>query len=161
MKHWMVYLATALTLVIAGQRPFTAWDVGRLRPAQTLCVSLESGRVVLRTDSGDLGRGGDWAGAMEDLESAAPGRIFLGTVDFLLLEDSAQALLPELLRLDNLNPGCELCRVSHIPDLETAGQYLTAHRPESNLRRIRGEDLPLARLVLQEEGRYGLVQPGN
>jgi len=159
-KHGAVYFVLTMAIVLAGGLPFSNHDVGRLQPVETLAVRMEAGRVVLETDAGDMGTGDTWAAAMENMKATAPGSVFLGTVSFLLLDDNAVELLPVILEQQELNPGCSLCRARVGMELEPAGAYLRAHEPEMNLRLARAGagELPW---LLEEDGRYLLVQPGD
>lgn len=160
MKHWLVYLCLTAAVVATGSLPFTSSDVGQLRPVQTIALSVQGGRVVVQTDTGDRGMGDSWPAAWSDLTGTAPGAIFVGTAGFLLLEESAAGLLPQLLEDRALSPNCALCQISEAVDLTTAGEFLTAHTPAVTLRTARAEPGPLPKLTV-EDGRYRLVQPGN
>lgn len=165
MKHWLIYLLLTAGIVLTGSLPFTSHDVGELRPVQTVLVQMQEDWVILETDTGDSGIGKSWDAAMEDLMAKASGTVFIGTASFLLLEGNAVQLLPELAYKTDLNPGCGLCVMQIIPDLEMAGEYLNAHEPDWDLRRLRtalaaGEDVLLPELT-SAEGRYLLVQSEN
>lgn len=165
MKHGLIYLLLAAGVVLTGSLPFVSHDVGELRPVQTALVRVEGDQVVLETDMGDVGTGAGWDAAMADLKAKAPGTVFFGTASFLLLEEKALGLLPELSQKTELNPGCALCLATAGMDLEAAGEYLDAHEPGWDLARLRqaqaaGEPVTLPRLAVTE-GRYLLVQPGN
>ncbi len=160
MKHWLAYLCLTAVVVATGNLPFTSSDVGQLRPVQTIALSIQADQVVVQTDTGDRGIGDSWPTAWADLVLTAPGTIFVGTAGFLLLEESATGLLPQLLEDQALSPNCALCQVSEAVDLTTAGEFLTAHTPDMTLRTARAESGPLPKLMV-EDGRYCLVQPGN
>lgn len=165
MKHGPIYLLLAAGVVLTGSLPFVSHDVGELRPVQTALVRVEGAQVILETDMGDVGTGAGWDAAMADLKAKAPGTVFFGTASFLLLEEKALGLLPELSQRTELNPGCALCLAPVGMDLEAAGEYLDAHEPGWDLARLRqaqaaGEPVTLPRLAVTE-GRYLLVQPGN
>lgn len=160
MKHGVIYMVLTAAVILTGSLPFSNHDVGKLQPVETLAVAVEKGTVVLETDAGDRGAGSTWEAAMENLKATAPGSVFLGTVSFLLLDDSALELLPVILTRQEINPACSLCLGRRGMDLEAAGAYLRAHEPEKNLRLMRAEGGALPRL-LEEDGRYLLVQPGN
>ena len=97
LKHWLVYLCLTAVVVATGNLPFTSSDVGQLRPVQTIALSIQADQVVVQTDTGDRGIGDSWPTAWADLVLTAPGTIFVGTAGFLLLEESATGLLPQLL----------------------------------------------------------------
>lgn len=156
MKKTVIYLVLTLALILTGNLPFAPADPGQLRPVETLLVSWGEG-VTVTTDGGDRGRGSSWQAAVENLEERAPGRIFQGTVSFLLLEPGAEELLPEILAPDALNPGCGVCRVAGRADAEQAGIYLRSHQPEVDLRAIRAGERTLP-VLLCTDGGYLIVQ---
>ena len=165
MKRELIYLLLAAGVIFSGGLPFVSRDVGELRPVQTALIRMEEERVILETDLGDRGIGTDWSSAMADLEAKAPGAVFIGTANFLLLEDGASALLPELAKQTELNPGCALCLAPAEVDLEAVSLYLNTHEPDWNLDRLRqaqaaGEPVELPRLT-EVDGGYLLVQPGD
>lgn len=161
MKHWVIYIVLTAAVVLTGSLPFANHDVGKLVPVDVLAVSVWGEQVVLKTDVGDSGRGESWQEALENLKATAPGTVFLGTAGYLLLDDSAMELLPELLEQRSLNPGCALCRAPWGMDLEGAGKYLGAHEPEVNLQKLRGDRGLTLPVLREQDGRYLLVQPGN
>lgn len=160
MKHGVIYMVLAAVVIFTGSLPFSNHDVGKLQPVETMAVWMEADAVVLETDAGIRGEGQTWEAAMENMKATAPGSVFLGTVSFLLLDSSALELLPVILTRQEINPACSLCLGEKGMDLEAAGTYLRAHEPEKNLRLMRAEGGTLPRL-LEENGRYLLVQPGN
>ena len=165
MKRELIYLLLAAGVIFSGGLPFVSRDVGELRPVQTALIRMEEEQVILETDLGDRGIGTDWSSAMADLEAKAPGAVFIGPASFLLLEDGASALLPELAKQTELNPGCALCLAPAEVDLEAVSLYLNAHEPDWNLDRLRqaqaaGEPVELPRLT-EVDGGYLLVQPGD
>lgn len=157
MKRSILYIIVSLGLVLTGHLPFASCDVGGLRPVEVLMVSTEGG-VVLRTDTGDMGRGESWDAALENLKATAPGTVFEGTVSFLILDAGAKDLLPELLARQDLNPGCGVCCGNGQLDPEQAAAYLRAHEPDTDLRGLRAgrEDVPV---LLEKEGRLFLAKP--
>lgn len=158
-KRTILYLSLVLALILGGQLPFRAQDVGELRPAEALVLSAAEGQLYLVTDAGDRGSGPDLEAAMEDLKASAPGVVFHGTVRYLLLEDSALSRLPELAENRELNPACALCRVPSGTDPEAAAAYLRAHPPETDLRLLRAEPETILPRLRFWEGRFSLVQP--
>lgn len=87
--------ALILAWLILGT-PFPSGNVADLTPVEILCLSRENGDVLAVCDGGVAARGQDVADAVENLHDAAPGRLFLGTVDtvvFANLTPEADALL--------------------------------------------------------------------
>src|SRR5699024_12403451 len=63
--------------------------------------------------------GDSWPTAWADLVLTAPGTIFVGTAGFLLLEESATGLLPQLLEDQALSPNCALRSEEHTSELQS------------------------------------------
>lgn len=135
LRRWILYIAAAGALVLAGEMPFQQSDVGRLLPVETSLFYIEDGQVCLETDLGLRGRGADLESALADLERSAPGVVFYDTGNYILLHGSAAGLLPELTELPRLRGSCVLCRTAERDlDLTAAGEYLEAHDPGFTLR---------------------------
>ncbi len=150
MKHWMIYLIIVLSLVVTGELPFQAHDVGTLRPVEVVLAQMEHGKIFLSTDTGDKGTGNTWQEALDDMKERAPGSIFLGTAGFLLIENLE--ILPEIMKQNLFNPSCGVCYVEDPVDLTDAGAYLRAHEPEANLRLLRTGEVELPQLRVEDGG---------
>lgn len=158
LKHGIIYGLLTLAVILTGSMPFTGQDVAKLHPVETILAESTSGQVRLTTDTGDSGTGESWLQAVEDMEKASTGIIFQGTVTYILLDH--ENLLPALLENKSLNPNTMVCLAEGEINPAEAGVYLTTHRPESSLRRIRaGEVTQLPRLI-GRDGRYDL-ETGN
>ncbi len=162
MKHWKIYLAAGAAVILAGALPFQNQDIGKLQPVETALIWMERDAICMTTDTGDSGLGNTWQQTRKNLEDTAPGAVFYGTGSFLLIDESAQGLLPVLAEDDTFSPTCALCLVqAEEIDLETVGKYLSAHQPAYTLRSLRAalqadEPVQLPRLT-QAGGRYLLV----
>ncbi len=131
MKRWLLY-ALALGAIIAfGISPFTATDVGKLRPVEVVRLSQKGSQVYLQTDTGDMGAGENVDAALENLKASTAGEIFLETADHLLLEPGSEKWLKSIAVY--LRPSCSICWQSGELELEEAAKYLSAHRPQITL----------------------------
>ena len=148
---WMIPLLAILLIAALGWLPFQGTDVATLEPAEALYVSFEE-QVLVETDGGWYGRGETVEQAIADLKESAPGQVFLQTVDYLLIQQGSEELLPAL--YTHLRSGCSVCRVEEKPDLEIASAYLRTHRPEMTLQHYRAgkKDIPI--LIMKEDRAY-------
>ncbi len=153
MKHSIIYSIMLVGVIVLGAVPFSGYDVGKLHPVRIIAAERDRGVVYLTTDTGDMGVGATWQKAMENMEKTSAGTIFQGTVTFLILED--ERLLEEVLSNDALSPNCVVCLGGEISDLEAAGKFLAAHKPDSSLISLRAENRELPRLE-EKEGRFVL-----
>lgn len=156
-RRWVIYSLLALALAGLGEMPFQERDVGRLLPVETSLIWMEDGQVAIETDLGLKGRGDTLEKAVENLRERAPGVVFYDTGEYILLHDSALSLENTLAEQEFLRGSCALCRVSGKEmDLQAAGAYLSANRPELTLRQVaaaaaQGETVELPLLCWEEE----------
>lgn len=153
MKRWIAYGVGILLL--SWLSPARGTDVAELQPVELMMVSVENENVVLETDTNDVGKGENLERALENLKESAPGSIFLDTVEFLVVQDSAAEYLPQL--IDLLRPGTTGCFTAERIDPEKAAEYLSAHKPSVTLRAVRYESGMLP-LLNELEGRFELVE---
>lgn len=147
MKRSILWIAAALLAASWVSRKGT--DVGKLIPVQLLQVYMEEERIVLETDTGDLGRGDTLEEALNDLKATVSGMIFLDTADYLLVTEETTASLSSLASI--LRPGTEVCIVHEPVDGEKAAEYLEAHAPKSPMLRIRAGTGKIPVLYWEEE----------
>ena len=129
-------------------------DVAKLRPVQTLWVSVASEGIVLRTESGNVGVGADFAAALADMEAASASRIFYQTAEYLLVTREALTQIDQASKF--LRPSCVLCLTEGEPVLDLAAQFLEEHGAKTTLQQHRadGRKLPV---LMTREGRMNLV----
>ncbi len=155
MKHWSWYLAALLLVAALGGKPFAGTDAAKLQPVQVVQVLVENDLVLVQTDTGDSGAGRTLALAFDQLEQTTPGYVFLDTAQYLLVQEEAKALLPQLCAY--LRPGCGVCAVTAEADLKAVAKYLSAHPLPVSLRTWRAGEKDLPRLVVNGEGRMLLA----
>jgi len=133
-KKWL-YLAGALAAVaILSRLPHPARDIAELKPVRAVYLRMESGKLVIETDTGDRGTGQSLSEAAADMKARADGEIFLDTAEFLLM-DPGVPVTEDFFTL--LRPDCKVAAVSVPPDLKTIPDYLTAHPPKTTLAKLR------------------------
>lgn len=148
MKGWIALTLATLAVAFLGGRGNTGTEIARLRPVEVLQVERSDGLVCLKTDMGDSGVGEDVKAASEDLLEGAPGEVFLDTAEYLLVDENALELLPEL--MPYLRPSCMVCLVEGKVDLEQIGAYLQAHPLGRNLAQYRAGEKELEILRVSE-----------
>lgn len=136
-KRLLLLAALAAALRISGLLPFQTNDVARLKPVESLVVSVKDGRVVLQSKDAE-GYGGDWDEALQDLRQAAEGTLFLGTAEQIVLCGEAKLLLEPIAKSEDLRPAAVVvqCREQEL-DPEKAAAYLSAHNAGMTLQRVR------------------------
>lgn len=89
----LLYIVILSLLLFA---PVQRLDVAKLKPVQTVALSVVDGTVVIETDTKNAGQGEDLPAAIDDLEENTPGVIYLDTAQYLLLTEAAQDYAREL-----------------------------------------------------------------
>lgn len=145
MKQIWLFLAAALGLMLLPG----GTDAAKLAPAQVVCVQTAEGIVTVRTDFGNMGSGRDLSEAFKDLENTTPGKVFLDTADYLLVDETSVRYLQELGGW--LKGDCLVCLGKEIKDLPGAADYLDAHPPRQKLKDCRGDEVVLPHLTEMDE----------
>lgn len=151
-KLCFVILASA-ALWLSTRLPFEKTDVGKLSPVSLLLIESCDGKLNILSDRGDSGVGDSLAEALEDLELTSPGRIFLDTVEHLVIMDGTEVDGQAL--GDYFRPGTYLCVSGGAVDPGEAAEFLRGHRVKMTLREYEVENGPLP-VLIQQDGRYYL-----
>lgn len=144
MKRIGVMLAAALAAAGMGNL-FQSIDIGKLEPVRLVYIQQESGKLVIATDTGEMGMGDGFEEALAALKESASAEVFLDTADFLLLDDGCIGVLGET--YDILRPGSKVCVADGSVDIEAAGDFLSFHRPGVTLAQCRSgeKEIPVLR----------------
>ncbi len=139
MKRILLYIVI-LGAVLAV--PAESFDIGKLLPVQVVAVYKENNRVILQTDTEDMGIGDNAIEALQDLKDTAAGIIYLDTAQYLILgEDTAQAV--EDLR-GELKDSVQLCATEEVLKLTETAAFLDAHGQLPKLKQWEtGMELPV------------------
>lgn len=116
----ILYIIILSLLFLAPVKPL---DVGKLQPVQTVAVYTRESEVFLETDTGIIGRGENVDAALEDLEKATPGVIYLDTSEYLLVSESALSWVDDLCRY--LHPSVKACLWDEKGAVTDASKYLS------------------------------------
>lgn len=155
MKRWAI-LGIALAVLILLPENNAGTDVAKLEPVGVLRAGAENGRLILETDTGQIGAGRNLKEAVDDMNETSGGKVFLETVGHLLVTPSASKWLPEL--AEALRPSCCICLDITGAELQTAAEYLSIHRPNLTLRRYR-QGIGTMQILYLREGRMRLGKP--
>ena len=86
MKKWVIML---LALLAFAALPTSGTELGELHPVSLLMVQTQGKTIQLLTDTQDRGSGETLDGALKNLEDTTPGHLFLDTVEYLILTETA------------------------------------------------------------------------
>ena len=142
MKRWIFYILLFAAAVLI---PVNGTDVGKLHPVQAVSLGYHNEQVILKTDTGEIGRGDTPALALDNLKQTAPAIIYLDTAEFLLVEENALSYVNEMRRF--LTSDVVICQIEPEIEVDKAAEYLRVHGKLPQLKRWKtGEDLPVLQL---------------
>lgn len=125
----ILYVLILALLLLA---PVERLDVARLEPVQTVAVSIKEDAVLLQTDTENAGRGTDIDSAIENLEQATPGVIYLDTAQYLLVAEDAVACVEVLKQY--LHPSVKVSLWDGEGSVQDAAKYLGVRKKLPQLR---------------------------
>lgn len=141
----MKYLLYIVIIAVAISIPLERQDVAKLKPVELVSVYTEKDRVVLTTDTEDIGIGKTLSQAYENLELTTPGVIYLDTAQYLLITEDALHLIPEL--TGYLKEDVSVCLQDGVLDPEMAAKYLSE---QANLPKLKTWEEGVHMPILQE-----------
>lgn len=155
-KKGLGLLAGAAAGLLVLGAPFRSSDVAELVPLEILVISRQDGQLVV--DGGEVqGRGRSWAEAWQDLKRGAPGTVFPGTAEYVVLVGEAVDQLESVAESGLLRPAARVCRCpGEAPRTEQAAEYLTVQEGGVTLQmvsaaRLRGKQ-PALPVLLRTKG---------
>ena len=119
-----------------------------------LYIQKESGLIQIQTDTGVLGKGNTLTTALQNAEKTAMGRIFLDTVDYVLVTERTKSMVPELQGI--LRPSVHLVLANGPMELADMPKFLKIHKPKTTIKDWLTGKTDLSRLMTAGE-RYYLV----
>lgn len=129
-------LAGAAAALLLTFTPFRSSDVAELIPVEILVISKEDDQLVV--DGGQIqGRGATWTEAWQDLKQGAPGKVFLGTAEYVVLVGDAIDQLDIVAESELLRPAARVCYCpGETPQVEQAAKYLTVKEGGVTLQKV-------------------------
>lgn len=108
MKKLALFALAALAAGLFGWLPFRAVDCSELVVVQVLAVAPAEDGVTVFAPDGLSGTGDSLTAALSDLAAHAPGTLFLGAAEHLIVSDGAAAAIADAARADDLRPAVRL-----------------------------------------------------
>ena len=146
MKKLLLYI---LLLGAAVILPVEGTDVGKLLPVELVQVDKVGDTVVVSTDVGATGYGETVEAAIRDMEKTTAGIVFLDTADYLLVTETAEQEMEAIGK--HLKGSVRLCVQNLEVNLKDAAAYLSAHKPDCQLRSYQGTQT--LQILTEEDGR--------
>lgn len=155
MKKVLLYLVLIAAVIFLGEKGNGSEEVGQLQPVQLIMAQWTGGELQLTTDTGHSGTGGNVKKALNDMNEAASGRLFLDTADYLLISKNSLFVLEEL--SGYLRPSCAVCQLDGNVEPAEAAEYLSYHIPELTLAMYEAGERTIP-VLSSKEGRMKLEQ---
>lgn len=122
MKRIVIYgIILAVVLLI----PVDRMDIRDLEPIQAVWMYLENGNIVLKTDTDDQGTGETVLQALNDMKHKSSGIVYLDTAQFLMVSETAQEHIGELVPFLKEKVKVSLWEGGEIKD---AAKYMQSHK---------------------------------
>ncbi len=107
-------------------------EIGQLVPAEVLMVVQKEDTVTLKTDTGEEGKGKNFAEAKADLETKTSGILFLDTVKYLVMTSEDDDLLEQVRQF--LKSSVKLVYMDAGANPAELARYLDAHWQDGMLK---------------------------
>lgn len=143
---YVLFLVAAVCLY----HPAAATELNSLIPVETLWITKENLTLTVEGES-VKGSGVSWETAMEDLQEAANGEVFLETVDRIVISVEAADCLKELRDDGKLRPSVQLYLLRGEAS-KTLDQFTAAHESEATV-----ENEGRIPVIEERDGRYRIA----
>lgn len=152
MKRWIGLLAAAAIAVVLPTGHGT--DVAKLSPVEVVYIYMEEGKVCVQADTGDLGTGYSWQGALEDMQLTSSAEVFLETAEYILVTEQTRQWIPELAGI--FRPSAKLLLVTGEVEVTDLLPFLRAQTMNGDLKDFLVGKTTLPKLMIAL-GRYYIV----
>ena len=144
----VIYGILIASAMLVPTRPL---ELGKLKPVETILIEKRDDGILIKTDTGDIGRGRTVNQAIWNLHETTAGTVYLDTAEYLLLP-SDETVLKQM--YPYLRKTVRISQWAGEVELEEAAKYLDVHKPNVQLKAYQ-EGISLQ--VLEEEnGRFRL-----
>lgn len=104
MKKILIVAILVAVAALAGLWPFQGVDAADVVPVETVAIGRNGSTVQVLAGEDLSGQGDSLEEALEDLEASAPGTVFFGTVERVILTQNAMDLVGELMARTQFRP---------------------------------------------------------
>lgn len=106
--------------------PTEKQDVANLEPIQAVWLRSENEKLILQTDTEDIGIGRTVAEALADMKLHSPGIVYLDTAEYLLVDENATTHIQELNGM--LRKSVHVSLWNGEGELVEAARYMQSHK---------------------------------
>lgn len=150
---WLGILIGAVWVLPRLSHP--AVDLGKLDPVEAIRITQDAQGVTVETDQGNTGFGETLTHALGDLRESAGSHLFLDTTENILITGT-----PDLGEIMNaFRPSARICITEGNVDLQAAADYLSTHKPEMTLNKLRAGEI-IWQILKMNDGRGSLERSG-
>lgn len=150
MKKWIFFFAALVFVAALGIQSSPGKDIAQLQPVQSVRLSTFNGYIMVETDTGAWGMGGDLDGAVSNMNATTAGQVFLDTAAYLVIAEDLLYLLPSM--ADHVRPSCGICVEEGQPDMTQVSAFLQIHEPTITLQEYLAGMTELPTLLTTQEG---------
>lgn len=118
----IMYIVLLSLLFLA---PIERMDVADLLPVEAVAVYAEDGKVVLETDTENIGRGENASEALKNLKETASAVVYLDTAEYLIVSEEAEGWIDELRKY--LKPSVRVCIADARKHVKEVAKYVDIH----------------------------------
>lgn len=123
MKKIILYIFIMIgTLLLPTEKQ----DVANLEPIQAVWLRSENEKLILQTDTEDIGIGRTVAEALADMKLHSPGIVYLDTAEYLLVDENATTHIQELNGI--LRKSVHVSLWNGEGELVEAARYMQSHK---------------------------------
>lgn len=122
MKRGILY---CIILAVTFLLPVEKQDISTLEPIEAVWMGIDGENVVLKTDSGDVGRGVGVEEALADMKISSLGIVYLDTAQYLLVSQNALQQIPSI--AVHLKKSVRVCIWDGNGEIFHASRYMKAH----------------------------------
>lgn len=118
----IMYIVILALLFLA---PIERMDVADLLPIEAVAVYAEDGKVVLETDTENIGRGENAVKALENLKETTAAVVYLDTAEYLIVSEETEEQIAELRKF--LKPSVQVCIADAKGRVKDVAKYVDIH----------------------------------
>ena len=158
MKKLLLIALILAALTYFGLLPFSANDVSKLLPVETVLITREGDQIRVDVGAGVRAVGKTLAEALDRLKEQVSGVIFFQTAEQVVVEESAAQIVGEVISEERFRPAAGIYLTPERDlDARAVSRYCAARHTaltlgEAKAALTEGKDLTLPRLICADGG---------
>lgn len=158
MRKFLLFLLVLAALAYFGLLPFSANDVSRLLPVETVLITREGDRIRVDVGAGVRAVGKSLAETLDRLKEQVSGVIFFQTAEQVIVEEQAAQVVDEVISEERFRPAAGIYLTPERDlDAQAVSRYCSARHTaltlgEAKAAQAEGRKLVLPRLIRADGG---------